>query len=301
LFLFFFFFQQSFSPFSMLLSPPDVVGRWSKLSNVEEDTRVPLVVAAPPHVLPWRRRGLRTSALVELVDLFPTLVHLATGHDPSAEEVGQARGSPPRPQLQRLEGSSFRRVLVGAYTRAPGGAATPTRAAAAAGGWGAMREDSRLRGVEGGAWKRAAFSQVVAPKGVFDALARTSQHCWVVVQVWRSFGGGGKEKLNMMGYSMRTERFRLTVWASSWFCRVLSSVNFHTLIFFATVQVDCGSALKVDMSVRPMRIALDPDFSLNNRRLSAPVVATELFDLWLDPLEVRERPFSCVALLYFTP
>ena len=48
-------------------------GGWSKLSNVEEDTRVPLVVAGPAEVVPAHRRGAVTSALVELVDLFPTV------------------------------------------------------------------------------------------------------------------------------------------------------------------------------------------------------------------------------------
>ena len=47
-------------------------GQWGKTSNFELDARVPLMIAPPrnPHA------GKRTSALVELIDLFPTLVEV---------------------------------------------------------------------------------------------------------------------------------------------------------------------------------------------------------------------------------
>jgi iduronate 2-sulfatase len=47
-------------------------GLWAKTTNYEIDTRVPLIVAYPgqPHA------GAKTSALVELLDLYPTLVDL---------------------------------------------------------------------------------------------------------------------------------------------------------------------------------------------------------------------------------
>lgn len=48
-------------------------GQWGKKSNAELDLRVPLVVVAPGRTQP----GARTDALVELVDLFPTLAELA--------------------------------------------------------------------------------------------------------------------------------------------------------------------------------------------------------------------------------
>lgn len=47
-------------------------GLWVKTTNYEADTRVPLIVATPDA----RPRGIRTPALVELVDLYPTLVEL---------------------------------------------------------------------------------------------------------------------------------------------------------------------------------------------------------------------------------
>lgn len=47
-------------------------GLWAKTTNYEADTRVPLIVATPE----GRARGVRTRALVELVDIYPTLVEL---------------------------------------------------------------------------------------------------------------------------------------------------------------------------------------------------------------------------------
>jgi iduronate 2-sulfatase len=45
---------------------------WCKTTNFELDTRAPLIVAAPEQ----KRAGTRTSALVEFVDIYPTLVEL---------------------------------------------------------------------------------------------------------------------------------------------------------------------------------------------------------------------------------
>ncbi len=49
-------------------------GLWCKTSNFELDARVPLIVSAP--MLTGTQRGGKSPALVELVDLFPTLVEL---------------------------------------------------------------------------------------------------------------------------------------------------------------------------------------------------------------------------------
>jgi len=220
-------------------------GGWSKLSNVEQDTRVPLIVTLPralasQHLAPAATRSLvqTSNALVELVDLFPSLAHLATGHDPST--MTMAVGGV---KLQRLEGNSFANVLLERPTLAP---AVPSSLSSLPGRdhHGRHRRSVKVADEEKVVWKRAVFSQVP-----------------------RSFGGGGvvgrrrKKKLAMMGYSMRTQRFRLTLW------------------------VDCGSALSVDVSQRPMRISLDPSFHVTNQRVRSQVVATELYDLRLDPHE----------------
>jgi iduronate 2-sulfatase len=55
---------------------------WAKTSNFELDARVPLLISAPGQAT----RGTRTAALVELLDLFPTLVDLADLPKPSELE-----------------------------------------------------------------------------------------------------------------------------------------------------------------------------------------------------------------------
>ncbi len=46
---------------------------WSKTTNFETDTRVPLIIASPR----FSQQGVHSDALVELVDLYPTLADLA--------------------------------------------------------------------------------------------------------------------------------------------------------------------------------------------------------------------------------
>lgn len=100
-------------------------GDWAKHTNFEIDARVPLIVSTPD----MKSRGETTKALVELVDIYPTLCDL-TG----------------LPMPDHLQGLSFAPLL----------------------------DNSGLP------WKEAAFSQY--PRG------------------------------QVMGYSMRTERYRFTRW-----------------------------------------------------------------------------------------
>jgi iduronate 2-sulfatase len=101
-------------------------GEWCKHSNVENDTNAPLLISAP-----GMKPGQHTRALVEFVDVYPTLADLAG-----------------LPLPKHLEGSSLKPLLE-----------NPQRP-----------------------WKPAAFSQYPRPK--------------------------------LMGYSMRTDRYRFTVWVS---------------------------------------------------------------------------------------
>jgi arylsulfatase A-like enzyme len=102
---------------------------WCKHSNVENDVNAPLLVSVPG----MKNAGQHTDALVEFVDIYPSLVELAGLPLPS-----------------HLEGTSFRPVL----------------------------EDVRRP------WKSAAFSQY--PR------AASGQR--------------------LMGYTMRTDRYRFTQW-----------------------------------------------------------------------------------------
>jgi iduronate 2-sulfatase len=102
---------------------------WCKHSNAENDVNAPLIVSVPG----LKNAGTRTDALVEFVDIYPTLCELAG-----------------LPLPKHLEGTSFKPVL----------------------------EDPQRP------WKQTAFSQ----------YPRSS---------------GGKP---LMGYSMRTDRYRFTCW-----------------------------------------------------------------------------------------
>ncbi|EMI52842.1 sulfatase family protein [Rhodopirellula sallentina SM41] len=64
--------------------------RWCKHSNVEDDARAPLIVSVPK--MKWA--GKTSDALVEFVDIYPTLADLAG-----------------LPLPEHLEGTSFRPVL----------------------------------------------------------------------------------------------------------------------------------------------------------------------------------------------
>ena len=102
---------------------------WCKHSNVENDVNAPLIISAPG----MKTAGQHTDALVEFVDIYPTLAELAGLPLPSG-----------------LEGTSFKPVLE-----------NPVRH-----------------------WKTAAFSQY--PRSAHGT--------------------------KLMGYSMRTDRYRFTRW-----------------------------------------------------------------------------------------
>ena len=107
---------------------------WCKHSNVENDVNAPLLLSVPD----MKNAGTHTDALVEFVDIYPTLSELAGLSLPS-----------------HLEGTSFKPLL----------------------------DDPKRE------WKSAAFSQYPRNAG--------------------KTGGGA-----LMGYSMRTDRYRFTVWVS---------------------------------------------------------------------------------------
>lgn len=70
-------------------------GLWGKKDNTEMATRVPLILSVP-----GQKQNVRTNALVELVDVYPTLVELAGLSMPSGLE-----GTSMVPLLQRPDAS----------------------------------------------------------------------------------------------------------------------------------------------------------------------------------------------------
>lgn len=51
-------------------------GLWSKTTAFDLDARVPLIITTPPIATPNHKPGQRTDALVELIDIYPTLADL---------------------------------------------------------------------------------------------------------------------------------------------------------------------------------------------------------------------------------
>ena len=145
-------------------------GIWGKATNYEIATRVPLIVYAP-QVAP---RGHATRALVEFVDVYPSLCELA--------------GLPLPP---RLAGRSFVPLL--------------------------SQPDLP--------WKQAAFSQFPSPalrewaaRPLSPEMRRTffgPLMAEVEAKLRREHGARYDQELferQIMGYSMRTDRYRFTTW-----------------------------------------------------------------------------------------
>lgn len=148
------------------------MGVWGKATNYEIGTHVPMMVWTPD--MPAGTRGKSTDALVELVDLYPSLCDLAGLSKPS-----------------HLEGCSFKPLLTNPALE----------------------------------WKTAAFSQFPCPalrEWAANPLAPAMRETFfgpLIEEVEGRIIKQQKEKWNremferdLMGYAMRTDRYRLIVW-----------------------------------------------------------------------------------------
>lgn len=148
------------------------MGIWGKATNYEIATRVPMMIWTPD--MPEKTRGVQTNALVELVDIYPTLSELAGIDAP-----------------EHLDGYSFAPLI-----------AEPQKD-----------------------WKTAAFSQFPTPAlREWGAIAlrqgmRETYFGPLLKDVEERIITQQKEKWNrelfennLMGYAMRTERYRLVAW-----------------------------------------------------------------------------------------
>lgn len=146
------------------------LGVWGKATNYEIATRVPLMIWTPD----MKTRGQSTNALVELVDMYPTLCELAG-----------------LPIPEHVEGHSFVPLLD--QPNAP--------------------------------WKKAAFSQYPNPalrEWAANPLSQGMRETWfgpliqeVEARIIAQQGDKWDRDLfeqHLMGYTMRTDRFRLVVW-----------------------------------------------------------------------------------------
>lgn len=148
------------------------MGIWGKATNYEIATRVPLIVSTPS--MPEAVRGTKTNALVELIDMYPTLCDLVGVDIP-----------------EHLEGQSFKPLLSepnrkwkdAAFTQFPNPAlrewaANPLSKGMRETSFGPLIEDveKRIIAQQGDKWDRELFEN------------------------------------RLMGYSMRTADYRFTVW-----------------------------------------------------------------------------------------
>ncbi|TWU15330.1 Choline-sulfatase [Allorhodopirellula heiligendammensis] len=146
------------------------MGVWGKATNYEIATRVPLMIWTPD----MKVRGETSDALVELVDIYPTLCELAGISKPS-----------------HLEGHSFAPLL----------------------------DDPHQ------SWKQAAFSQYPNPalrEWAANPLSPAMRETWfgpliqqVEQRIEKQQGTTWDRELfeqHLMGYTMRTDRYRLVVW-----------------------------------------------------------------------------------------
>ncbi|WP_027470782.1 sulfatase [Saccharicrinis fermentans] len=148
------------------------MGVWGKATNYEIATRVPMIISAPN--MPDEIRGVKTGALVELVDMYPTLCELAGVDKPS-----------------HLEGQSFAPLLT-----------NPTHD-----------------------WKKAVFSQFPTPalrEWAANPLSKGMRETYfgplinqvedrIIVQQGSRWNRNLFEN-RLMGYGMRTKKYRLIVW-----------------------------------------------------------------------------------------
>ena len=148
------------------------MGIWGKATNYEIGTRVPLMIWTPD--MPSGSRGKTTDALVELVDMYPTLTELAGLKLP-----------------EHLEGQSFVPLL-----------SNPNKT-----------------------WKEAAFSQFPDPalrEWAANPLSKGMRETYFgplieeqEAKIKNQMGDKWDRDLfenDLMGYAMRTERYRFIVW-----------------------------------------------------------------------------------------
>ena len=150
-------------------------GGYCKQNNFELVARVPLIVKVP-----WlpRTHGVRSQALVEIVDLFPTALEL----------MGLASAAAV-PDFAQLEGTSFAPLLLAAASGGAAGAA--------------------LLG-SGASWKNATFTQY--PRCRSDAKGAPPQTEPWVAPSDNACTAVEDSNFDAMGYSIRSDRWRYTLW-----------------------------------------------------------------------------------------
>ena len=155
---------------------------WAKYSTCETAARIPLIVSLPPTLQKPYSSPRHTRAMVEAVDIGPTLVDLAGGQVPRMCPPNHHNTSTHQP-VDCMEGSSFRTLLLSDGSRNGddrGNVYTAREGVGQADKWS----------------KVAAFSQYPRP-GPEPAMDSDLPSC---------------DDIRVMGYSMRTRDWRYTEW-----------------------------------------------------------------------------------------
>ena len=148
------------------------MGVWCKATNYEISTRVPLILSAPG--IPEQVRGRKSDALVELVDIYPTLCELA-----GAPLPGHLEGT----SLVPLLGDPDRPWKKAAFSQYPNPALCE---------WAANPLSEGMRETFFGPLIEEVEARIIAQQGERWDRDLFENH--------------------LMGYTMRTDRHRLVAW-----------------------------------------------------------------------------------------
>lgn len=148
------------------------MGVWGKATNYEIATRVPMMISTPD--MPDQNRGIKTDALVELIDMYPTLCEL-TGIEAPAHLEGHSFAP-----LLKAPNQNWKKAAFSLYPNPAlrEWAANPLTASMRETYFGPLiREvEGRIKTQQGKEWDRDLFEN------------------------------------KLMGYAMRTDQHRLVVW-----------------------------------------------------------------------------------------
>lgn len=152
------------------------MGLWAKATNYEYGTRVPIIVSAP--YIPQKNRGGHINALVEQVDIYPTLCDLAGISKP----------------VDQLEGYSFKPLLVNPDM--------PWKKAVFS-----MYPTPALREWGGRVLRPDMYKEYFVPlmNKVVEGIKNQMGNQWDR-ELFEKY---------LIGYAMRTDRYRIVLWKDS--------------------------------------------------------------------------------------
>lgn len=210
------------------------LNEWSKKTDTELATRVPLIVRVP-----WKKQsiGAVTRARAELVDLYRTLADLA---GLSGVEAG-VQGTSLAAAFDSADGSGSALATPPPPPPPPGAATTGVAAAT-----------SVVAGVAGDEGGKPAYSQIArCACGFFpkhDVYQCDSNACAHVPQA----------KFDFMGYTMRTDAFRFTAWVP--FDNTTDRVDWNATASYELYDLSEDNGTSFDFPGYSVNLATHPSY-----------------------------------------